>query len=294
MSTTTTTDPDAVFDIDAVPEQHRARVQAMIPDPILVEGYVNRELHGRLDFDVFDGAKSMMQNIVMAGPTGSGKTLACKAYAASRQVPFARISFNGSMDPNSVLGMVNIDEGTGDITWKDGEAPIPFRYGGVVLLDEIDLAVPKITAAFHQTLDGDRRMTLIDHAEVIKAHPDVMIFGAHNPGYTGTARMNQAFIDRFDMPVEWGYDAAVEDELIGAYSPRLMEVARGIRDLPEVRSPVSTRALQAFVEQVQYFDVEFAINIFLNKFDDVERVPVARAMEAQSFAIEEEFTAVLG
>ena len=276
-----------VFNIDEVPQDLQSRVSALIPDKAWADGYISRDIHGHSDLEFFDLAKGIQQNIVMAGPTGSAKTMAAKAYAATHQVPYARVAFSGSMDPATVLGFTHIGE-DGEVEWVYGDAALVFKYGGVLLLDEVNLTHPKLGAAFHETLDDDRQMNLIDHAEVIKGHPDLLILGAYNPNYIGTARMNEAFVDRFHAPLDWGYDAGVEHVMVGQYTERLLQVAHNIRALPEVRTPVSTRTLVAFIEQVDTFGYETAASLFVNRFDSVERPSVAQVMEAQGDAIADE------
>lgn len=272
------------FNIDDVPEHLKARVLSLIPSQQWADGYVSRDVLGHQDLDLFDGAKKIQQNIIMEGPTGSAKSMVAKAYAAKHGVPFARVNFNGAMDPAAVLGFVHIGA-DGEVEQVDGDATLVVRFGGVLFLDEANMTHAKLGAAFHQILDDDRRLTLVDFGETVNAHPDLLILGAYNKGYTGTARLNEAFIDRFHIPLDWDYDESVEQTLVGDFSERLLDVARNIRRLDEVRTPVSTRTLVAFIEQVDAFGYDTAAALFTNRFDPIERPSVSRVMEAQGAAI---------
>lgn len=279
------------FDITTVPEHHREMVQALIPDPRIAGGYVHRSIKGVDDFDVFDAAIALQHNVKLEGPTGSSKTTVFRAYAAARGLPLAIVECNANMDPKSVLGRTTIDPVSGLPTWIDAPALLVIRYGGVVLFDEINLAHPRVTAAFHGVTSVNRRLDLPENGEVVPAgrggtgEPQPVLFAsAMNPTtYHGTGRLNQAFGNRFPMAIKWPYLREVEEQIVTSMT--LLDTADSIRSLSEVRSPCSTNMLIEFERHVEALGVDFAIEMFVNHFDDDERGPVDRAMEAVSLTI---------
>lgn len=82
------------------------------------------------------------------------------------------------------------------------------RHGFWIILDEINMAMPEVTAALHSALD-DRRILILDEkdGEVIKIHPNTRIFSAINPSedYAGTKEMNAALVDRFGIKLFTNY-----------------------------------------------------------------------------------------
>lgn len=273
------------FDLETVPEDVRDRVAALIPDPRLATGYVHRTVAGQPDFALFQGAFEERENVLLVGPTGSAKTTVARAFAASLGLPFVAVECNGAMDPGTVLGRVTIDE-TGEPHWVDGDFLLVVRYGGVILIDEINLAHARITAAFHGLLAVTRRISVPEAGETVKANPNLIIFAAMNDRYQGTVRLNEAMANRFAMPLDWGYVREVEAILVP--STTLLDTADGIRSLAEIKTPVSTNALQEFVRHHVRYGWQTAVDLFVGRFDASERAAVARALEANSAAIDHE------
>jgi len=289
MSTSTA----STFNLESVPAEHRERVAALIPDPRIAGGYVHRDVMGVQDFQLFDFAMAERENVLLTGPTGSSKTTVARAFAAARGLPFVAVECNGSMDPGTVLGRTIVGD-DGVPGWVDGDFLLVVRYGGVVLLDEINLAHPRITAAFHGLLAVTRRISVPEAGETViaggAARTPVLLIAAMNDRYQGTVRMNEAMGNRFAMPLDWGYERSVEIALVP--SVRLLDMADGIRSLAEIRTPVSTNALQEFVRHHLAMGWEMAVHLFVNRFDTSERASVYRALEANSAAIVAELEAV--
>jgi MoxR-like ATPase len=284
------------FDLDTVPAHDRERVAALIPDPRIAAAYVHRHIDGVLDFTLFDYATSVRENVSLAGPTGSSKTTVARAYAAARGLPFVVVECNGAMDPGTILGRTRIGP-DGAVEFLDGDMTLVARYGGVILIDEVNLAHPRITAAWHGLLSVARRLSIPEAGEVVRAGfggtgapQPVLLITAFNPRYQGTVRINEAFANRFAMPLDWGYVREVEEVLIPSH--RLLDTADGIRALAEIRTAVSTNSLQEFVRHNDALGWDLAVRLFLNRFDVSERAAVGRALEANSLAIQAELAPV--
>jgi AAA domain (dynein-related subfamily) len=271
------------------------RLEGLVPNPAIAEGYVHRSFFGTADFELFDYAVEQVENIIMAGPTGSAKTTAARAYAASKGLPFVVVECNGAMDPGVVLGRTMIDPETRVPHWVDGDFTLVVRHGGVVILDEVNMAHPRVMAAFHQLLSVSRRISLPEAGETVLAagcdchDVPLVIFAAYNPRYEGTARLNYALANRFAIPLQWGYDRAVEAELVS--STRLLDIAESMRDLADIRTPVPTNALMELERHALGLGFELAAHLFVNRFQPEERSAVSRALEGNATAIAAEIFA---
>lgn len=278
------------FDLEAVPEKDRERVRRMIPSrdfaPTDVHpwdgSYVSRMIDGVRDLDVFGAALSQWPtqtfNILLFGPSGAAKTLSAQAFAAAHRLPYVRVPVNGGLDPSIMWGNYVKDEVTGEWTWEHSDLSLILQHGGVVMLDEVNMASPRITTAFNECLDFGRQFTVtLLGSRVFDIHPAVAWFGSMNPGYDGTARLNFALRRRFSWPIQWDYDPAVESVLVP--SPTLADFAKAVRAMPEVRSDLSTDTLVKFIDSAHMLTPDFAKGRLLDLFDSSERNGVALALE---------------
>lgn len=282
------TDPGA-FNLDAVPEADRDRVEALIPSKAVIDAYTPRELPGGWsDFDYFDSALRLYHNVLMVGPTGAGKTTAARSYAAHLGVPFVSVEFNGAMDPASTLGTQLVNPETGLPNWLDGEITLGVRYGGVIMLDEVNFAPSRFTAAFHGVLDARQTLYLADLGIRVRKHPGCLVFAAYNDRYRGTNLLNEAFVNRFAYSMDWGYDSAVEQERVGQYSKTLLTVVRKLRDQNEVTTDIGTNSMEEFIHVAHDLNIEAAVWLFLNKLAPEDRAIASKVMEASAPRIEAE------
>jgi MoxR-like ATPase len=288
----TETDSDTAFDLDAVPEKDRDQVEALIPSERVLEAYTGRFLPGgHSDFEYFDSALRLYHNILMEGPTGSGKTTAARAYAAYKQLPFVSIEFSGALDPGSTYGTTLVDHSTGLPLWKDGEITLAARYGGVIMLDEVNFAPARFTAGFHGMLDARQNLYITELGARVAKHEGCVVFAAYNPRYRGTNMLNEAFLNRFAYPLRWGYDAQVEETRIGAYSPTLLNTVRRLRAQDDVLTDIGTNAMEEFIHIANDLSIEAAIYLFLNRLQPDDRATCAQILEANETQIVAELTA---
>lgn len=256
--------------------------------------YVNRELHGIEDFEVFDVARKNKNNILLQGPTGSAKTLVAKEYAAQRGIPFTKVSCSVSVNPTELFGRF-VPNGQGGFVWQDGSVTQALRQGeGVLLLDEVNMMHPKIAASMFPLLDSNRSVILMDKdSEIITAGEGLLIIGTMNPNYAGTMKPNYAFVNRFPLIFYWDYDAAVEKQLVK--SPTLLKLVNNWRQQKgnlTISSPLSTNMMMEFEFNVQHLNIDLAINSFIQHIaQENERSGMLGAFAVSKKAIEEEIKA---
>lgn len=242
----------------------------------IADSYVGREVFGARYGDVLDYALEMHWNVLLEGPTGSGKTTAVMAWAEKRKMPFYSTPSNVGIDPSQLFGKKTLVEGS--VTWIDGPVTDLCRYGGVLLINELNFLPDRIATVLYSLLDERREIALLDNkGEVIKAHKRLLIVADMNPGYGGTHDLNHALRNRFRIQLPWDYDDGVEQSLV--YSDSLRQMAKQLREEAKkgtYETPVSTNMLMEFEQLTVDFGLQFAVGNFLQHFapDEQEAVKV--------------------
>lgn len=295
---TATTTPE-VEQTNLVPTVTRPQLEmAKVPDKKWAENYINRKnvnKSGKTDYELLDIVKENKQNLLIRGHAGSGKTMCILAWASARGYRYYNISANVGLEPSHLFGAWVPTEKAGVFKWQDGPVTELVRNGGVLLLNEIDFIPERITTVLFGLLDDRREIQLLENGgEVIKAHPDLVVIGDHNPSYRGSRPMNQAWKDRFAHKWEFGYDKAIEKKLIKSSS--LLEVANQLRDTydkGEIETPVSTRGLEMLVRNITNVGLEYAIQTYINGFADDEKDAVELVFSTHLANIANDFGIVI-
>lgn len=295
-------DPDEIahigqlfgFDERTIAE-HTERLEAMIPPEWKAERYIHRLIAGNPDFKRFDLARMTRHNIIMPGPTGAGKTTAAIAYAAFHRMPYTSIEFDGGFNFGDVIGATRwgLD---GKPYFMYGDLALIALYGGLCDCADCNLAPPKFVSPMFCLLDQRQILPIKEAGTVIKKHPNCLIFGSYNPGYKGTSQLNEAFVNRFAMPMEWGYDDAVEDALIGAHTPTLVQIVRRLRQDDDITTDIGTNVMEEFLTFATHAegDIDIAIQSMMYRFPGEEQEVVFRSLEAERYSIAAELGLDLG
>lgn len=135
---------------------------------------------------------------LLIGETGTGKTTLIREVAKEYEKTLIRISVNGSMGVEEILGKWLVEKGT--TKWQDGILTMALRQGHWVVMDEINAALPEILFVLHSLLDDDRKIFLPEKDnEIVTPHAEFRFFATMNPPeeYAGTKDMNKALMSRF-------------------------------------------------------------------------------------------------
>lgn len=252
------------------------RLESMIPPVELAQAYVNRQIFGKNDFEVFDWARTKKVNLLVKGPTQAAKTLALRAYAAARRIPCVTVDVGAAMDPALTLGTYKRDTsgklypqyGLLTLVWGSEE--------GVCVLDECNMAHPKVMAAYHPMGDSRRWIPLTEFGEIVRAGPKVLLAATMNPDYIGTTPIGQAFSARFKH-IPWDYDDGVEQKLL---APSVRKVAAKLRGSEHIYTPVSTHLLMSLQDTIQDMGYDFAVQVFAASFSPDEGQGINYAFDA--------------
>lgn len=228
--------------------------------------YIHRKIQGYKDFDIFAKAHDNGRNILLKGPTGSAKTMVGSSYSKENSYPLAVVPCSHATDPGSLFGRYTPKEGEDFFEWTDGVITELVRKPGkkVLILDEVNMADPKIMASLFSLLDSNKTLNLIDHNEVIKVE-DLLVIATMNPGYRGTRDLNKALANRFAYTFYWDYDTHVESSICP--SPSFLKCVTKIRESGDSDTPFSTNMIIEFIEANKEFNFEFALEMIGNKYD---------------------------
>jgi midasin len=149
--------------------------------------------------------------ILLQGPTSSGKTSMVEHLAKVSGHHFIRINNHEHTDLQEYLGLYASDE-SGKLSYKEGILVRALREGHWIVLDELNLAPTDVLEALNRLLDDNRELLVPESQEIVKPHPNFMLFATQNPagGYGGRKRLSRAFRNRF---LEIHFEDIPEDEL---------------------------------------------------------------------------------
>ena len=161
------------------------------------------------------------------GPTGSGKTSLIRQVAAKLNYPVFEVTGHGRLEFNDLAGHLSVDNGS--MGFQYGPLALAMKFGGLFLLNELDLLDPATATGLNGVLDGAPLCLPENGGEVIPPHPMFRFVATANTNgaaddtglYQGTLRQNLAFMDRFWL-CEIGYpDAEAEAQLLERRAPAL-------------------------------------------------------------------------
>lgn len=207
--------------------------------PAIDPGYVFQESSR----DIIVWLLNPGEPLYVFGPVGCGKTSSIKQLAARLNYPVFEITGHGRLEFADLAGHLTVQNG--NMTFQYGPLALAMRYGGLCLVNEIDLTAPEVAAGLNSVLDGAPLCIAENGGELILPHPMFRFVATANTNgggdetglYQGVQRQNLAFADRF-MLCEMGYpDNEVEKELLRQRFPALPEAlcATMVRYANEVR-----------------------------------------------------------
>ncbi|TYT73496.1 AAA family ATPase [Desulfobotulus mexicanus] len=166
------------------------------------------------------------------GPCGSGKTSLIRQTAARLNYPVFDVTGHGRLEFNDLVGHLSLQDGM--MVYQYGPLSLAMRYGGLFLLNEIDLLDPATLSGLNGILDGAPLCIPENGGEIIEPHPMFRLAATANTNgasdesglYQGTVRQNLAFMDRFWL-CEIGYpDKNAEKGLLARAAGNLPESIR--------------------------------------------------------------------
>lgn len=247
-------------------------------------------------FGDFDAVKRVIASkvflpVFITGHSGNGKTFQIEQACAQEKREYIRVNITAETDEDDLIGGFRLKDG--ETVFELGPIVVAMLRGAVLLLDEVDLAGPKVMC-LQPVLEGNA-LTIKKLGITVKPAPGFTVFatantkgrGSDDGKYIGTNLLNEAFLERFNFTIEQQYPAvAVEKKIltktyqalggeitdeISVFFETLAKWADAIRQTfaeDGIEDIISTRRLVHIVKTYQIFgDQERAMSLCLNRFD---------------------------
>tara|TARA_R110000868_G_scaffold143263_2_gene361202 strand:- start:3206 stop:4504 length:1299 start_codon:yes stop_codon:yes gene_type:complete len=229
--------------------------------------------------------------VFITGLSGNGKTFGVQQACAMEKREYLRVNVTAESDEDDFLGGFRLKNG--ETVFELGPIVVAMIRGTVTLIDEIDLAGPKIMCL--QSIMEGNGVTLKKLGVTIMPAPGFTVFatantkgrGSDDGKFVGTNLLNEAFLERFPITIEQPYPSiAVEKKILtktyemdgGTMTPetvaffetlakwaeaiRVTYYEEGIEDL------VTTRRLVHIVRTFEIFgNPQRSVALCLNRFE---------------------------
>ena len=161
------------------------------------------------------------------GPTGCGKSSCIRQLAARLNYPVFEVTGHSRLECPELVGHLTVKNH--NMEFEYGPLSLAMKYGGLFLLNEIDLLEPSTAAGLNGILDGQPLYIAENGGELITPHPMFRFAATANSNggsdetglYQGVLRQNIALMDRFCLCALDYPNPEVEIELLVKGSPGL-------------------------------------------------------------------------
>jgi hypothetical protein len=203
--------------------------------------------------------------VYISGESGNGKTKMVYEVCAQSKKELIRANITESTDEDDLIGGYRLVNG--ETVWQDGPVVEAMKRGAALLLDEINLASPKIMC-LQPILEGNPIYIKKTNTIVYPVHGFNIVATANTKGkssddgrYIGSNTLNEALLDRFAINIEHEYPSRdVEIKILSnilesfdsksqenvEYVTKLVDWAKTIRDTFEaggIDEIITTRRL---------------------------------------------------
>jgi hypothetical protein len=213
---------------EVLPEINLAAVELKKPKPVIKKTLIlEQKIEHINDIDLIPekdsefvpfGDFSLLKKIVssktffpvyISGESGNGKTKMVYEICAQAKRELIRANITESTDEDDLLGGYRLVNG--ETVWQDGPVVEAMKRGAILLLDEINLASPKIMC-LQPILEGNPIYIKKTNTIVHPVHGFNIIATANTKGkssddgrYIGSNTLNEALLDRFAINIEHDY-----------------------------------------------------------------------------------------
>ena len=223
-------------------------------------------------------------NVFITGLSGNGKTFMVEQVCADCKRECYRVNITRQTDEDDLLGGFRLING--NTVWQDGPVTVALKTGGVLLLDEVDLASHNIMC-LQSVLEGKGIFLKKIGQWITPADGFVVVATANTKGrgdetgkFAGTGILNEAFLERFPFTYEQPYatratekkilvKSGLQDDEFADCLTKWAEIIRKTYLEGGVDDVISTRRLVNIAEAFDIFgDKRKALKLCLARFDE--------------------------
>lgn len=192
-----------------------------------LKGRIARPKFTYIGEDVLNKAISAFlsgKNILLVGSKSTGKNVLAENLSQIFNRPMWNVSFHVNIDSQVLIGSDTL--ANGNVVFRDGPVTSACKCGGLLVLDEINMARNEAMAVLHSILDY-RRIIDIPGNDLIEIHPATRFIATMNYNYEGTRELNEALLSRFviiDMPI------ITEDDLSKIFTDNYPKLKLDVKD----------------------------------------------------------------
>ena len=188
------------------------RSAARIPDASILDDFVETEMYRTMRRNIQYNAQITLENLdagkvgraaykrgatnfMAVGDPSSGKSVSLEAIAAALRMPFYQIPIQKNTEEDAFQGMTKVIDG--GFKFVETDFLYAFKHGGIIVLEEINLADPAVTmGALGQAIEAPY-IIMEDGYKPVERHPLCFIVGTMNVGTYGSKGVSQALSSRF-------------------------------------------------------------------------------------------------
>ena len=244
-------------------------------------------------FGNFNDVKKVLRSkqfypMFITGLSGNGKTYSVEQACAQLNRELIRVNITIETDEDDLIGGFRLADG--DTVWHNGPIIEALEKGGVLLLDEVDLASNKVLC-LQSILEGKGvflkkigRYVRPSAGFTVIATANTKGKGSDDGRFVGTNVLNEAFLERFPVTFEQAYPSVKTEFKIlqglaatlnikdDEFCQRLVDWGDIIRKTfydGGIEEIISTRRLVHIIRAYAIFKNKAkAIEVCVNRFDD--------------------------
>ena len=172
------------------------------------------------DYDMLEQVVASRQffPVYISGLSGNGKTFQVEQACAKLGREYIRCNITLETDEDDLLGGFRLRDG--NTVFEPGPAIVAMLRGAVLLLDEVDLASPKLLCL--QPIMEGKAITLKKLGVTVAPAPGFTVVATANTkgrgdetgNFIGAGLLNEAFLERFPITIEQEYPSITVEKKI--------------------------------------------------------------------------------